>query len=177
MAFNYSVMPHRPAGGVWTSAHDLIRYVQLELARGKLPGGKQLVSEENILARRLPQIATGESQSYGMGLSVDKTWGATVVHHGGSMAETEEERAQVMAAWGAWFGGLGSAIADPGNPVGQAVTIAVDGSTSDGGGANPVSGYSIIEAADLASAVTSAKACPVLQGGGSIEVCETFEVM
>jgi CubicO group peptidase (beta-lactamase class C family) len=86
MAFNYSVMPHRPAGGVWTSAHDLIRYVQLELALGKLPDGKQLVSEENILARRLPQIATGENQSYGMGLSVDKTWGVTVVHHGGSMA-------------------------------------------------------------------------------------------
>jgi CubicO group peptidase (beta-lactamase class C family) len=79
-------MPHRPAGGVWTSAHDLIRYVQLELARGKLPDGKQLVSEENILARRLPQIATGEDQSYGMGLSVDNTWGVTVVHHGGSMA-------------------------------------------------------------------------------------------
>ena len=86
MAFNYSVMPHRPAGGVWTSAHDLIRYVQLELAAGKLPDGKQLVSEENILARRLPQIATGENQTYGMGLSVDKTWGITVVHHGGSMA-------------------------------------------------------------------------------------------
>jgi CubicO group peptidase (beta-lactamase class C family) len=86
MAFNYSVMPHRPAGGVWTSAHDLIRYVQLELARGKLPDGTQLVSEENILARRLPQIETGENQSYGMGLSVDKTWGVTVVHHGGSMA-------------------------------------------------------------------------------------------
>src|SRR3989454_704182 len=40
MAFNYSVMPHRPAGGVWTSSHDLIRYVQLELAQGKLPNGK-----------------------------------------------------------------------------------------------------------------------------------------
>ena len=86
MAFNYSVMPHRPAGGVWTSAHDLIRYVQLELVRGKLPNGKQLVSEENILARRRPQIATGEDQSYGMGLSVDNTWGVTVVHHGGSLA-------------------------------------------------------------------------------------------
>ncbi len=86
MAFNYSVMPHRPAGGVWTSAHDLIRYVQLELGRGKLPGGKQLVSEENLLVRRLPQIATGEDQSYGMGLSVDKRLGVTVVHHGGSMA-------------------------------------------------------------------------------------------
>jgi CubicO group peptidase (beta-lactamase class C family) len=86
MSFNYSVMPLRPAGGVWTSAHDLIRYVQLELAKGKLPDGTQLVSEENILARRAPQVETGENQSYGMGLSIDKTWGVTVVHHGGSMA-------------------------------------------------------------------------------------------
>lgn len=86
MAFNYSVMPHRPAGGVWTSAHDLIKYVQLEIARGKLPDGTRLVSEENLLMRRQPQIATGENQSYGMGLSEDKTWGVTVVHHGGSMA-------------------------------------------------------------------------------------------
>src|SRR5437762_10963929 len=45
IAFDYSVMPHRPAGGVWTSAADLIRYVQLELSLGKLPNGKQLVSE------------------------------------------------------------------------------------------------------------------------------------
>ena len=86
MAFNYSVMPHRPAGGVWTSAHDLIKYVQLEIARGKLPDGTRLVSEQNLLMRRQPQIATGENQSYGMGLMEDKTWGATVIHHGGSMA-------------------------------------------------------------------------------------------
>ena len=86
MAFNYSVVPHRPAGGVWTSAHDLIRYVQLELGRGKLPNGKRLVSEENLLMRRKPQVPTGEDQSYGMGLSVDRTWGVPVVHHGGSMA-------------------------------------------------------------------------------------------
>jgi CubicO group peptidase (beta-lactamase class C family) len=71
IAFDYSIMPHRPAGGVWTSAHDLIRYVQLELAQGKLPDGKQLVSAENLLARRAPQIATGEDSTYGMGLSVD----------------------------------------------------------------------------------------------------------
>jgi CubicO group peptidase (beta-lactamase class C family) len=86
MAPNYSVTPHRPGGGVWTSAHDLIRYVRLELARGKLPDGKQLVSEENLLARRRPQIAMGEDQSYGMGLMIDNRWGVTVVHHGGSMA-------------------------------------------------------------------------------------------
>jgi CubicO group peptidase (beta-lactamase class C family) len=86
IAFDYSVMPHRPAGGVWTSAHDLIRYVQLELAQGKLPNGKQLVSTENLLARRVPQIPTGENSTYGMGLSVDKTYAVAVVHHGGSMA-------------------------------------------------------------------------------------------
>ncbi len=85
MALNYSVVPHRPAGGVWTSAHDLARYVQLELALGKLPNGKRLVSEENLLMRRKPQIATGEDQFYGMGLEVDKTWGVPVIHHGGSM--------------------------------------------------------------------------------------------
>src|SRR5260370_24107676 len=36
--------------------------------------------------RRQPQISTGENQSYGMGLMEDKTWGVTVIHHGGSMA-------------------------------------------------------------------------------------------
>lgn len=86
MAFNYAVMPHRPAGGVWTSSHDLIRYVQLELAQGKLPDGKQLVSPENLLARRIPQVPIGEDQTYGMGLEVDRTYGVPVVHHGGSMA-------------------------------------------------------------------------------------------
>ncbi|HJX85142.1 MAG TPA: serine hydrolase domain-containing protein, partial [Candidatus Angelobacter sp.] len=86
IAFDYSVMPHRPAGGAWTSAHDLIRYVQLELTQGKLPNGKQLVSAENLLVRRAPQISTGENSAYGMGLSVDRTYGIPVVSHGGSMA-------------------------------------------------------------------------------------------
>jgi len=86
MAFNYSVRPARPAGGVWTSADDLIRYVQLELAQGKLPNGKQLVSSENLLERRAPQIALGEDSSYGMGLMVERNYGVPVVSHGGSMA-------------------------------------------------------------------------------------------
>src|ERR1700693_3487463 len=55
MAINYSIVPARPAGAVWTSSADLIRYVQDELALGKLPNGKQLVSAENLLMRRAPQ--------------------------------------------------------------------------------------------------------------------------
>jgi CubicO group peptidase (beta-lactamase class C family) len=85
MDLNYSVHPHRPAGGVWTSAHDLIRYVQLELAKGKLPNGKVLVSETNLLARRKPHVKVGADGSYGMGLQVENRWGTPVVFHGGSM--------------------------------------------------------------------------------------------
>ncbi len=36
---------------------------------------------------------------------------------------------------------------------------------------------SLIKADDLDTAVRLAKDCPVLQGGASIEVCETFEAM
>ncbi len=86
MDFNYSIMPHRPAGGVWTSSHDLIRYVQLELSQGVLPDGKRLVSAENLLARRRAGVPVGEDMTYGMGLETDRTWGVPVVHHGGSMA-------------------------------------------------------------------------------------------
>ena len=85
METNYSVVPHRPAGGVWTSAHDLTHYVQLELARGKLPNGEQLVSEENLLMRRKPQVATGEDETYGMGLMTNSRWGVPIIHHGGSL--------------------------------------------------------------------------------------------
>ncbi len=86
MDLNYSFVPVRPAGGVWTSSRDLSRYVQMELANGRLPSGRTLVSEENLLARRAPQIPVGEDVSYGMGLFVDTHWGVTVVSHGGDLA-------------------------------------------------------------------------------------------
>ena len=85
MAINYSIIPARPAGAVWTSAADFIRYVQLELNLGKLPDGRQLVSSENLLMRRTPQVQLGEDASYGMGLIVDRTYGIPMVSHGGDL--------------------------------------------------------------------------------------------
>jgi len=58
----------------------------MELANGKLPDGKRLVSEQNLLARRAPNVVVGADQDYGMGLIVDKRWGVTIVHHGGDLA-------------------------------------------------------------------------------------------
>jgi hypothetical protein len=83
---NESIVPVRPAGGVWTSAHDLSRYVQMELANGMLPDGKRLASEENLLARRAPQVLVSEDVTYGMALIVDKRWGIPILRHGGDLA-------------------------------------------------------------------------------------------
>ena len=86
MDLNYSIVPLRPAGGVWTSAHDFIRYVQLELGQGMLPDGRRLVSAQNVAARLAPQVLVSEDIHYGMGLFVDRRWGVTVIHHGGDLA-------------------------------------------------------------------------------------------
>jgi CubicO group peptidase (beta-lactamase class C family) len=83
---NYSIVPVRPAGGMWTSARDLSNYLRMELALGKLPDGTQLVSREGLLERRKGQIRTGEDSTYGMGLIVNTQYGIPVVSHGGSMA-------------------------------------------------------------------------------------------
>lgn len=80
-----SIVPHRPAGGAWTSAHDFIRYVRLEANQGRLEDGRQLVSSANLLARRAPQVAAGDDTSYGMGLEVMKVNGVQVIDHGGSL--------------------------------------------------------------------------------------------
>jgi hypothetical protein len=98
-------------------------------------------------------------------------------HGGGGMAQDEAARNKLMAQWGKWFQDLGSALVDGGNPVMKAKTITSKGGVSDGGGQNPVSGYSVIKADNLDAAVTLAKGCPVLAGGGSIEVAETFNSM
>ena len=95
--------------------------------------------------------------------------------HGGSMPETKEEQDQVMTAWTNWFGTLGDALVDGGNPISQAKAISPDGSVMDATSAP--SGYSILKADDLDAAVALAKGCPVLAGGASVLVSETFPVM
>jgi len=95
---------------------------------------------------------------------------------GGGMAQTDAEREKVMAAWGQWFGSLGQAIVDGGNPFGASSSVGSDGSV-ESGASTGLTGYSILKADDMAAATTMAKGCPVLSDGGTIEVYETFPVM
>ena len=83
--FNYTVYPYRPAGGAFSSAYDMARYVQLELSKGLTPEGKRLVSEANLLERRKRGVPVGEDIWYGMGLFNRTAWGVPVVTHGGTL--------------------------------------------------------------------------------------------
>ena len=99
-----------------------------------------------------------------------------LLYSGGSMPETEAEQAQVMQAWTDWFGGLGAAVTDPGNPfTPQAKRVGADGSIENV--AAEASGYSVVSADSLDAAADIAKGCPVLAGGAAITVYETFQVM
>jgi hypothetical protein len=57
--------------------------------------------------------------------------------------------------------------------VGARQTIAGDGSVSNAGGST---GYTVIIADDLGAAVEMAKGCPVLGGGGNVEVSECIDM-
>jgi len=98
------------------------------------------------------------------------------VYHGGENPDTEEEVAQVLDEWGAWFGTMGAAVIDGGNPVGMSSTVSPDGSVTDNGGANPASGYSLIEASDLDDAIAKARGCPILKAAGSVELAEAIDM-
>lgn len=97
------------------------------------------------------------------------------VYHGGKTPSDPAEQDRVMAAWGAWMGSLGDALVDGGAPVGLSRTVSSTG-VADNGGSNPVSGYSMVEAANQDAAAEMAKGCPILDDGGTVEVAEIHQM-
>jgi hypothetical protein len=67
-------------------------------------------------------------------------------------------------------------VVDPGLPCSQSKTINQNGSVSDGGGSNPLSGITIIQAARMDAAVAMAKGCPHLSAGATIEVAQAMDM-
>ena len=99
-----------------------------------------------------------------------------LLYTGGGMPESEEEQAAVMAAWGAWYEGMGTAIVDGGNPFGASKKV-TDKGVSDGSVSSPlVTGYSIISADSLDAAVAKVQNHPHLQYDGQVSVYETFQM-
>ena len=91
-----------------------------------------------------------------------------VTYHGAG-APAPEEAQQAMTAFMAWATTAGAALLDPGAPLGPARTVSA-GSVADGAANGPLNGYSILQAADLDSAVDLVRNHPFVSRGGSLQV-------
>ena len=76
--------------------------------------------------------------------------------------------------WAAWFSGLGKALVVRGGPAAPGRKIDAGGTREAGDGF--VSGYTIVQADNLDSAVAVAETSPIIKAGGSIEVSQLLPV-
>lgn len=97
-----------------------------------------------------------------------------LIYKGGAAPTSEEEGAKVMEAWMGWFGTLGAAVIDGGNPFGESTAVASDGSIT--AATSGLGGYSVVSAESLTAAAALAKGCPILAAGGSVEVYEAHDM-
>ena len=73
--------------------------------------------------------------------------------------------------FGSWFGSVGEHLVDVGNPIQGGTLVKGDAVSELSSFTDLVGGYSLINAEDLAQAVTFAKSCP---NGAGIRVFETM---
>ncbi len=99
-----------------------------------------------------------------------------MLYTGGRMPESEVEQAEILKAWEAWYGRIGNALVDAGNPfASRSKSITSDGMVIESRDDCIHSGYTIIQADSLEAAVSMAKTCPILKDGARISVYETFD--
>lgn len=94
---------------------------------------------------------------------------------GGRAPSTDAEAQKSMQDWQAWMGKIGDAIVDGGGPVGKSKTVSASG-TTEGGGAEPLMGYTIVKADTMDAAVALLDTCPHFEMGGTCEVAEVIEM-
>lgn len=74
----------RPAGALWSSAHEMAQWIQMELANGKAPSGATLISKEGLLTRYKKMVKVGTHENYGLGLLTNDVGGVQMVGHDGN---------------------------------------------------------------------------------------------
>jgi len=75
----------------------------------------------------------------------------------------EQPTPEIMQAWGAWFGKLGNALVDGGSTFADGAVVTADGAHELGNDASPITGYCIIEAADMDAALELVSGVPVIE--------------
>lgn len=99
-----------------------------------------------------------------------------LLYTGGTYPESDEEMEAVMSDWGAWYGTLGDAVVDGGNPFGHAKSVTADGVQDNAVSNPPATGYTVISADSLDEAVALVKGHPHIKHGGEVTVHETFQM-
>jgi hypothetical protein len=87
---------------------------------------------------------------------------------------TPGQDADRMAAFSAWMEKMGDALIDVGSPFGASACVRDDGTEGEAGG---LIGYTIIEAADLATAKALTEGLPFLAKRDGSCAVEIFELL
>lgn len=98
-----------------------------------------------------------------------------ITYLGGNQPSSPEEGKQHFAKYKEWLSSLGDSVVSPANPFKNMHTVSPDGTVTTGG-TTSMSGYTIIEADAMETALGMAKACPFLDIGGSLEVSELMQM-
>ena len=98
-----------------------------------------------------------------------------ITYLGGDQPSSPEEGKQHFAKYKEWLSSLGDSAVSPANPFKNTSTVNSDGTVTTGS-TTSMSGYTIIEADSMEAALLTAKGCPFLDIGGSLEVSELIRM-
>ena len=91
------LLPYRPAGALWSNAHEMAHVAQMELAFGLAPGGARVVSRQNLEETWAPGVSVpnvyggppemaATMTQYGLGWMVGEYRGLRLISHAGGSA-------------------------------------------------------------------------------------------
>ena len=90
MDLNYSIIPLRPAGAAWSNVHDMLEYVTMELAEGRLPDGTQYIRRSRCSRAAHRRCRSGRTRRTGWVSwstpSTEHPWCTTAATWSGSTA-------------------------------------------------------------------------------------------
>ena len=98
-----------------------------------------------------------------------------ITYLGGDQPSSPEEGKQHFAKYKEWLSSLGDSAVSPANPFKNTSTVNSDGTVTTGS-TTSMSGYTIIEADSMETALEISKDCPFLDIGGSLEVSELMQM-
>ena len=98
-----------------------------------------------------------------------------IVYLGGNQPSNPEEGKKHFAKYMEWMSSLGDSAISPMNPLKDTSVVRPDGTITEGT-TTAMSGYTVIEADSMESALSVARKCPFLEIDGTLEVSELMQM-